>query len=263
MVIFYARVSGNWVGAERTSQLLPLSHLTLGLVLLLFGLGAGSAIAQLTRLAQGLGRSARAPILAILGEPLATRRGRYAFLGIFALYFTVFGWATGILIIRPGQDFTADYGVAVPSAQIFTCCGSPGTVPIYVVYAAQGVGLLVTPATLLFALVVSLLAGLSLSISLAAFAAWRSYYRGIGSAGLAGIVGFLAACPSCAVQVLLAAFAGPASSAIASALNPWQLYLAMISAGLMIATLWAQGRWIRNSRACEPRPRLGAAMRHG
>ncbi len=250
LVLFgYARTAGNWLTVERFAELIPLGHLALALALLFFGLGASSAFIQLRRLARTTAMGAREPgALTALGGPLLSRRGRRVFAGVFAIYFPIFSWATSVLIIRPGEDFTATYGVPVPSVLAIPCCGPVGAIPQYNVYVAQGLGLLITPTTLLLSLSVSLLAALSITLSLGSLAASRATSKGTRSAVLAGATGFLASCPTCAGQVLLAAIVGPGSAAVAAALSPWQLYLALTSLGVLLTALWAQGRWIAKAR---------------
>lgn len=250
LVLFgYARSAGNWIGAERVAELISFAHLTLALALLFFALAASSAFIQLTRLARAAAMGAREPsALTVLGEPFLSRRGRRVFAGVFAAYFLVFSWAASVLIVRPGQDFTATYGVPVPSVLASLCCGPVGTIPQYGVYLAQGLGLLITPTTLLLSLGVSLLAALSLTLSLDSFAGLGATSKGTRGAILAGATGFLASCPTCAGQVLLAAVLGSGSASVAAALTPWQLYLALASVGILLAALWAQGRWVARSR---------------
>lgn len=244
----YAAFAGNWASPEKANVLSTLGPVTWILALFSFAFGVGSLLQQLKGRAEEKAASGEVEGLAILGEPFLTRRGRRGFLAIFIAYFSLFSWASTILVVRPGEDFTAAYGVQVPSVQTAICCGPVGTVPTYTVYVMQGLGLLLIPANVLLALSVSWLAALSISVSLAAFSTWRATSRGAGGAGLAGVVGFVASCPSCAGQVLLGAILGTGSTAFALALAPWQLYLALASVGVLVATLWAQTRWIANSR---------------
>ncbi len=232
----------------------------MGSSLALFGLGAASSLIQLRRAAResSLGR-AKAGVIAMIGEPLLRRSGLRTLAVSFALYYALLAWATGSLVVRPGQDFTAAYGVAVPSVQVFPCCGPPGSIPQYNVYLAQGLGLLILPTNLLLALSVSLLASLSVAVALATLSQRRLAAEGLGGAGLAGGVGILASCTTCAAQAILALFLGPGAIGLAVTLAPWQLYFVFASVGILLATLWAQGRWIARARnVC--RPNLAASV---
>lgn len=265
LVIYgYTQVSGKSLNAGEAPQLLSVAHLSFALALLFFALGTISSFLLLMdsarRSASGSSTTAvESRPWPILGEPFLNRRGRRKFEVIFLTYFLVFSWATGILVIRPGQDFTATYGVDVPSVQVFTCCGEVGSIPVYVVYLAQGVGLLLRPSYVLLVLGVSVLGALSLLISIETLRARRATYHGISGAGLAGAAGFVAACPTCAGQVLLGALVGPSSVALAAAISPWQLYLATASIVILLAVLLAQARWIAKARqACRISPARGA-----
>lgn len=250
-IFAYARVAGSWITADRRVGLLSLGHLAMALVLFFFAIGAAGSFLQLAVLARRSAGSQRAGSLAVIGTPLLHRRGRFRFLGVLLVYFVVFAWATGILVIRPGQDFTASYGVAVPSVVVLPCCGEPGSIPAYVIYVAQGFGILLTPANLLFALAVSLMASLSITISLEAASARRGTARGMAGAGTAGVTGFIAACPTCAGQVLLGGLVGSGSAAFAIALTPWQAFLTVGSIGILFLALHLQGRLIaKNRRIC-------------
>lgn len=257
VVVFgYAKVVGTSRIAGGTPQPLLAAHASFALSFLFFSLGMLSSFLLLIDAAR---RSSSQPPLggprmrawAILGEPLLDRRGRWKFAAILVLYFLVLSWATGIVVVRPNQDFTATYGVPVPSAQVFTCCGDVGSVPVYVLYVAQGLGLRLTPSYLFLALSASVLAALSLSISIETLKERRATYRGVGTASLAGSVGFVASCPTCAGQVLLGAIFGAGSTAFAAAIFPWQLYLGVATIGILVVALWAQTRWIAKARmAC-------------
>ncbi len=244
----YAQYAGNGISPDKAAVLYAYGPVAWALAVAFFGAGVGSSVLQLQARARRASGSGGSGGIAVLGEPFLDRRGRRRFLALFGLYFLVFSWASSILVIRPGQDFTASYGVQVPSVETIICCGPVGTVPSYTVYAMQGLGLLLIPANVFLALSVSLLAALSLSVSLTSFATWRATSQGAGSAGIAGAIGFVASCPTCAGQVLLGALLGPGSTAVALALAPWQLEFALTAIGVLLLTLWAQIRWIAKSR---------------
>lgn len=263
LVLFgYARYVGNGISQENAAALSTFGQVTWFLASLFFVVGAGGALLQLKARALTASSSGEIDALAILGEPFLHRRGRWGFIAVFGAYLLLFTWASSILVVRPGQDFTATYGVQVPSVETILCCGPVGTVPSYTVYLLQGVGLLLIPANVFLALSVSLLAALSISVSLAAFSTWHAASRGAGSAGLAGLLGFIASCPTCAGQVLLGAILGSGSTAFALAVAPWQLELGLASVGILLVTLRAQVRWIAKSRrSCLVRPIPGDALR--
>ncbi len=260
----YSEYAGAGLAQENVALLSMWGSAVWILFVLLFALGAGSAILQLKERAREASTFGATRGFSVLGEPFLHRRGHRVFLAAFSAYLLVFSWASSILVIRPGQDFTATYGVQVPSTQASVCCGPVGTVPSYTIFLMQGLGLLLIPANVLLALSVSLLAALSISVSISAFSTWRAASRGAGSAGLAGLVGFVASCPTCAGQVLLGAILGSGSSAFALAVAPWQLDLALASIGILLVTLWAQTRWIaRSRRACVVRATPREASRIG
>lgn len=258
-IFAYARFAGNGITVDRIPTMLVLGHLAMAMALSLFGIGVAGSLFQLAALARRSVSSPQPRSLEVIGTPLLHSQGRFRFLAVFLVYFVVFAWATGIFVIRPGQDFTASYGVAVPSVIVLSCCGEPGVIPAYVIYVAQGFGILLTPGNLLFALAVSVMASLSITISLEALSARRGSARGMAGPGAAGVTGFIAACPTCAGQVLLAGLVGSGASAFALALTPLQAYLSVGSIAILFLALHLQGRLIaRNRRMCSIPTRAGA-----
>lgn len=250
----YARLAGRVIDPERMGQLVPLAHATTASALALFAVGVASSLLQIRRTARGVSLGRRKPgVLATLGEPLLRKHGIRMFTISFLLYYLVFAVLSGSLIVRPGEDFTQVYEAAVPSVQVSLCCGPPGSIPQYSIYIAQGLGLLVLPGNLLLALSISLLSALSVTVSLASFMTPRLAVGGAGSAGVAGAMGVLASCTTCASQAILVFFLGAGALGVAAALWPWQAPLAVATIGILLAALWAQGRWTARLRtSCRP-----------
>ena len=177
-------------------------------------------------------------IWTIIAESLSSRRDYR--IGVIAavLYALVYLVVSSMMVYQPGVDFRAAYGVTGPSWNAVGCCGSPGTVPVLIVYLLPQahLALQVLPLDLLFAVVVPLLVGFNATV--AAHALRNRVLR--ANAGWLGSVGVLAGlftgCPTCAGLFLAGTIGGLGATGLAVALAPYQVLFVIFSIPVLVAS---------------------------
>ena len=142
---------------------------------------------------------------------------------------------SSILVYQPTVDFASAYGVTSPGWSAAACCGSPGTVPVLIVYLLPQahIGLQILPLDALFAAVLPLLVGFNVVV--AAHALRNKALRGntglLSSLGVLG--GLFTGCPTCAGLFLAGTLGGLGATGLAVALAPYQLFFVVISIPLL------------------------------
>ena len=177
-------------------------------------------------------------VRSILAESLRSRRDLR--IGVIAavLYGVIYLIVSSILVYQPTVNFLTTYGVSSPSWNVAACCGSPGTVPMLIVYLfpQAHLALQLLPLDALFAVLVPLLVGFNVTV--AAHALRNKVLRGstgwLGSLGV--LTGLFTGCPTCAGLFLAGAVGGLGATSLAVALAPYQILFVVLSLPLLAAS---------------------------
>jgi len=177
-------------------------------------------------------------IRGILAEALASRSDLKIGAGAAILYGMVYLLVSSILVYQPSVNFFTNYGVASPSWNAAACCGSPGTVPVLIVYLSPQahLALQVLPLDALFAVIVPLLVGLNVTVAAHALRnrVLRANAGWLGSVGV--LTGLFTGCPTCAGLFLAGAVGGIGATGLAVALAPYQMLFVVLSIPLLLAS---------------------------
>lgn len=167
-------------------------------------------------------------------------------------YGIFFAFLSQILVFRPDVSFS-EKGIAVPSAELIPCCGSPGYMPMLTVYFTDHFLLLVIPVNVMLASVVSIMVGFNVALSVYAYElrkavqARTSLVGGIGAA-----TGLFVGCPTCAGSMVSAVLglgvAGAGAST--SALAPFQTAFIAASLPALAIAPFLLARSIRSISRC-------------
>ena len=180
------------------------------------------------------------------------------------LYALLFAFLDGILIYQPGVDFSAAYAVNGPTWRVVTCCGSPGNVPVGLLYLpTQHIGLQLIPLSILIMILVSALVRLNLSLLYRAFTGLRSEKlnvdgkRGITSGVFGVVFGLFTGCPTCAAAFFLSTIAGTGSTVFSAAIAKYQPLIVTLTIPMLLASAYWQAKSIRTLlQGCASSPRL-------
>lgn len=80
------------------------------------------------------------------------------------LFGVAYAFSLGVLVYRPGADFSELYGVGVPSVKVVACCSSPGNMPTVVAYITNELGLVLKPISLVLLMSMPFLVGLNVAL---------------------------------------------------------------------------------------------------
>ena len=177
---------------------------------------------------------------------LATRspRSRRIWAGTFVAYGLFFSLSSGVLVYQPDVVFSEAYGADIPSGFISPCCGSPGYMPVVIVYMTEHVGLQIVPVNLVLQLAVSYLVALNVSLAVAAISLSKKS-RSVGTVGAA--TGLFIACPTCA-GTFLSLFLGTASGlGAAFVITQLQTLFIAVTIPVLLATPLVIARKLRNA----------------
>ena len=177
-------------------------------------------------------------IRGILAEALASRSDLRIGAGAAILYGAAYLLVSSILVYQPSVNFFTNYGVSSPSWNAAACCGSPGTVPVLIVYLSPQahLALQVLPLDALFAVVVPLLVGLNVTVAAHALRnrVLRANAGWLGSVGV--LTGLFTGCPTCAGLFLAGAVGGIGATSLAVGLAPYQMLFVVLSIPLLVAS---------------------------
>jgi hypothetical protein len=181
------------------------------------------------------------------------------------VYAVFFAFLQGILIYQPNTDFASAYGVSHASAQLLTCCGPPGYVPIGLVYLpAQHFGIQLIPISILIMILISTLVGLNVSLLYLALNTTRSQTKPtmplqqgqtstpstlskkvFASGGLGAAFGLFAGCPTCAASFFLSMIAGSGATIFSAAISKYQPVIIGLTVPLLLGSILLQAKSIR------------------
>lgn len=173
---------------------------------------------------------------------LSLRRYRRLFIVSAVAYGVLYAFATSMIVYQPTVDFAQAYQTALPSLQVYPCCGAPLTVPTMTFYLANHLGLYFTPLDLILLFTVAPLVGLN--VALAAFArdnragGASKYWMG----GLGASVGLFTGCPACAGLFLAGSVGGAGAVAFASVLSYYQPEFIAATLPVLVLTLYSVSR---------------------
>jgi hypothetical protein len=183
------------VSDAQSNYLQGLGYLTLTIVLVGLAISAYGIIKLLSLQRDVEGSTS---LVGVLSRVITTRRYSMVVLACSVLYAVFFSIVSGILVFQPAVVFSRDYGVAVPSVNVVTCCGSIGQVPQFVIYVTDHVGVLLVPMDIVIMFAISLLVGFNAGMSRVAYDNGKMVSRK-GWIGLLGAgFGLFTACPTCA-----------------------------------------------------------------
>jgi hypothetical protein len=128
------------------------------------------------------------------------------------IYGVIFAFISGIVVYRPWEDFAVEYLVAIPSAIVAVCCGSPGFVPMFTIYVTNHLGLLLNPADIVILVLVSTMVGLNVALVLCQYDNRPQTTSGRWLLGVGASCGLFTACPTCAGLLLSTIVLGAGSS---------------------------------------------------
>jgi len=178
--------------------------------------------------------SIRGILAEALGSPSDLKIGALAAI----LYGVAYLLVSSILVYQPSVNFLTNYGVSSPSWNAAACCGSPGTVPVLIVYISPQahLALQVLPLDALFAVIVPLLVGLNVTVAAHALRnrVLRANAGWLGSVGV--LTGLFTGCPTCAGLFLAGAVGGIGATGLAVALAPYQILFVVLSIPLLVAS---------------------------
>jgi hypothetical protein len=208
---------------------------------LIEGLTIGVAVAGAYLIYRGLRNGAAAEpdsVRSIIAGAVGSRRDLR--IGVLAavIYAAVYMLVSSIVVFQPGVNFLTYYGVSSPGWNAAACCGSPGTVPVLIVYLSPQahLALQILPLDALFVIVVPLLVGFNVTV--AAYSMRNKVLRGnagwLGSVGV--LTGLFTGCPTCAGLFLAGAVGGIGATGLAVALAPYQMLFILLSIPLLVAS---------------------------
>ena len=167
---------------------------------------------------------------------LSLKRYRRWFATAVLLYGSFYAVITSILVYQPDVDFTAAYGVSIPSATLTPVGAAPLFTPVFTAYITNHIGLLVIPLTALLSVVISILVGVNVVISAFAFdCRARSPGRGwLG--GIGAVVGLFTGCPTCAGLFFANVLGGTGAVSFATIVGYYQPVFVLLSLPVLIIT---------------------------
>ena len=176
-------------------------------------------------------------LLTIIGSAISDRRLARAAIIATALYGLLYAFASSILVIQPGVDFSSNYGATGTASWGYVpCCGDAGTLPKLILYLSPAhFAVQLVPLSLLLLFIVPPLVGLNVSIAL--FSVRRTVGRLTGRWMVAcgAAVGLFTACPTCAGLFLAESVGGIGATTLAVALAPYQTLFIAVTIPILLA----------------------------
>lgn len=171
-------------------------------------------------------------------------------------YGIFFAFLSQILVVRPDVSFTEN-GIAVPSVEVIPCCGAPGYMPMLTAYVTDHLLVLVIPANVVLAAVVSVMVGFNVALSVYAYRLQRAVQATTTKTSLVGGIGaatgLFVGCPTCAgsmVSAILGLGVAGAGITSTSALAPFQTAFIAASIPALAVAPFLLARSIRSISMC-------------
>ena len=173
----------------------------------------------------------------VISDALASARDRRIGVLSGVFYGAIYALVSSNVVFQPGVNFASAYGATSASLNTVACCGSPGTVPAFIVVLLPQahLGLQILPLGLLFQVVFPILVGFNMTIVSYSLISKQVRITGGWVSALAVAAGLFTGCPTCAGLFLASAFGGTAS-AVALALAPYQILFIVISIPILLAS---------------------------
>ncbi|NAL77146.1 hypothetical protein [Nitrososphaera sp. AFS] len=172
-------------------------------------------------------------------------------------YAMIFGFLSQIFIFRPDISFSQQ-GIAIPSANLITCCNVPGYVPMLSFYMTDHFLVLILPLNTILAVIVSGLVGFNIALAFSTFELSRKS-RGAGKVSFLGsvgaAVGLFIGCPTCAGS-LISGVLGFGFVGSISVLASFQTLFIGFAIPALIFTPFLMARSIRRNLTCASRVEL-------
>jgi len=144
------------------------------------------------------------------------------------VYGIFFGFLSQILIFH--DDVSGD---TAPSLFVTLCCNYPGYVPMVTIELTELFSILVIPLNLILAISVSVLVGFNFALNMSLLRMFRNQSQIVSTFGV--FSGLFIGCPTCAGS-LFTALVGFSTSALVSALAPFQSLFIAISIPILVGT---------------------------
>jgi len=167
---------------------------------------------------------------------LGTKKFGRLFVVSSILYGVFYSFVTSLIVYQPSVTFSTEYLVSVPSALVIPFYGSPGQIPVLVVYITEHLGLLLIPLSVVLLVTVSILVGLNISMAAFAYSNRPKNYGGQWLGGLGGMVGLFTGCPTCAGLFLANIVGGAGAATVSTLLASSQSFFIGISIPILIVT---------------------------
>lgn len=167
---------------------------------------------------------------------LGSRKFGRLFVASSILYGLFYSFVTSLIVYQPNVTFSTEYLVSIPSALVIPFYGSPGQIPILVVYITEHLGLLLIPLSVVLLLTVSLLVGLNISMAAFAYSNRPRNSGGQWLGGLGGMVGLFTGCPTCAGLFLANIVGGAGAATLSTLLASSQSFFIGISIPILVVT---------------------------
>jgi hypothetical protein len=197
-------------------------------------------------------------LLAIIGRAISDPGLTRAAVAATALYGLLYAFASSIVVIQPGVDFSSAYGVTSAVAwSSVPCCGDVGTLPKLILYVSPAhLAVQLVPLSVLLLFIVPPLVGLNLSIALVSVRRTVSKVTGRWMVACGAAVGLFTACPTCAGLFLAESVGGIGATTLAVALAPYQALFIAVSVPLLIAMPFFFAMRVRKAGASSARAGL-------
>ena len=167
---------------------------------------------------------------------LGSRKFGRLFVVSSILYGLFYSFMTSLIVYQPSVTFSTEYLVSVPSALVVPFYGSPGQIPVLVVYITEHLGLLLIPLSVVLLVTVSLLVGLNISMAAFAYSNRPRNSGGQWLGGLGGMVGLFTGCPTCAGLFLANIVGGAGAATVSTLLASSQSFFIGISIPILVVT---------------------------
>jgi len=158
---------------------------------------------------------------------------------IYGIFYSVI---TSMVVYQPSVDFVQAYGAQIPSIQVTPVQAAPLFTPVVTVYAANHLGFLLIPLTVVLLATTSVLVGLN--FALAAFA-FDSRTRGTGRGwvgGIGAVVGLFTGCPTCAGLFFANFLGGTGAVSFAALLGYYQPAFILLSLPVLLLAPYLTSR---------------------
>lgn len=251
--IIYSRLSGT-SGPADASQLANLAYAILAITAAAMAAAMyGAYVIFRSEQARAAGKGT---LMSFITGAFAPGQSSWKIMAAAAIgYGVFFAFLSQILVVRPDVSFTEN-GIAVPSIEVIPCCGAPGYMPMLTAYVTDHLLVLVIPANVVLAAVVSVMVGFNVALSVYAYRLRRAMQATTKTSLVGGIgaaTGLFVGCPTCAGSMVSAVLGlGVAGAGITStsALAPFQTAFIAASIPALAVAPFLLARSIRSISMC-------------